>query len=219
MMTVVGEQAVAPGAVESEEVPTGLTRRVFGVLMGAGIAGIVGGGSLIAAGQHADNDGGISRGEGVWTSFGSVRINAAERQARNPQVPGADHAAANAQGGHGGHAVASKTAQPFNLTWGDHMMVELEVHNGLDRKVLFSPGQLRLKVGADGPTVTNRGPGTGKGALEPGSTSHFWISFLVPSDVQDISAEFTDPWSDGGPLALELPEVLQRPGWLEADHG
>jgi hypothetical protein len=219
MMTVVGEQSVAPGAVESEEVPTGLTRRVFGVLMGAGIAGIVGGGSLIAAGQQANNDGGISRGEGVWTSFGSVRINAAERQARNPQVPGVDHGAANAQGGHGGHAVASKTAQPFNLTWGDHMMVELEVHNGLDRKVLFSPGQLRLKVGADGPTVTNRGPGTGKGALEPGSTSHFWISFLVPSDVQDISAEFTDPWSDGGPLALALPEVLQRPGWLEADHG
>lgn len=219
MMTVVGEQTVASDPVESDEVPTGLTRRVFGVLLGAGVAGIVGGGSLIAAGQQANDDGGVSRGEGVWTSFGSVRISAAERQARNPQGTGAGSSAANSHGGHGGHAVASTTAQPFNLTWGDHMMVELEVHNGLDRKVLFSPGQLRLKIGANGPTVTNRNPGTGKGALEPGSTSHFWISFLVPSDAREVSAEFTDPWSDGGPLALALPEVLQRPGWLEADHG
>jgi len=185
--------------------------------MGAGIAAVVGGGSLIAAGQNAGTADGVSRGEGVWTSFGSVRITGAERQARNPQVPGAV-SSSGGHGGHGGHTVKSSTAQPANLTFGDHMMLELEVHNGLDRKVLFAPGQLRLKLGSEGPTVTNRSPGMGKVALEPGSTSHFWISFLVPSDATDLSAEFTDPWSDGGPLALELPSVLQRPGWLEVSH-
>ena len=222
MMTVVGEHTVAPES-EGTEVPTGLTRRVFGVLVGAGVAGIIGGGSLLSASKNAADTGGISRGSGVWTSFGSVRIVAAERQSRMPQTPGAGGSTAAATGAassghdHGGAAAAG--TQPANFTWGDHVVLQLEVHNGLDRPVLFSPGQLRLKVGPDGPTVTNRSSGAGKGALDPGATNNFWISFLVPSDMEQLSAEFTDPWSDGAPLALELPTVLRRPGWLENNHG
>lgn len=223
MMTVVGERTVAPES-EGTEVPTGLTRRVFGVLVGAGVAGIIGGGSLLSASRNAAEAEGITRGSGVWTSFGTVRIAAAERQSRMPQDLGSGRSttaatSAAASGHDHGGASAASGAQPANFTWGDHVVLQLEVHNGMDRPVLFSPGQLRLKVGPDGPTVTNRSSGAGKGALEPGATNNFWISFLVPSDVEQLSAEFTDPWSDKAPLALELPTVLRRPGWLENGHG
>ncbi|ABM10581.1 hypothetical protein AAur_pTC10170 (plasmid) [Paenarthrobacter aurescens TC1] len=222
-MTVVGERTVAPEP-EGTEVPTGLTRRVFGVLVGAGVSGIIGGGSLLAASKNAAETGGISRGSGVWTSFGTVRIAAAERQSRLPQDLSADSSAtaassAPASGHDHGGGSAGSGVQPANFTWGDHVVLQVEVHNGMDRPVLFSPGQLRLKVGPGGPTVTNRSTGTGKGALEPGATNNFWISFLVPSDIEQLSAEFTDPWSDGDPLPLELPTVLRRPGWLENNHG
>lgn len=218
MLTVVGEHT---GALEAAgaEVQTGLTRRVFGVLVGAGVTGVIGGGSLLAASKNAAEPDGISRGSGTWTSFGTVRITGAERQWRLPQDLGGSSPTAAASSNHHGGAAAGSGVQPMNFTWGDHVVLELEVHNGLDRPVLFSPGQLRLKVGPDGPTVTNRSPNVGKGALEPGATNRFWISYLAPSDVERLSAEFTDPWGDGAPVALELPAVLRRPGFLENVHG
>lgn len=186
--------------------PGGLSRRVFGVLVSAAVAGTLGGGGLLAA-----VGGLVPRTDGVATSFGTVRIAAAERQARLPQ----DGAASLLSGPHERHGTGS---EPANNTWGEHVALQLEIHNSTDRDVLFAPGQLRLRVGSSGPTVTNRDADEVTGPLAPGSTRRFWISFLVPTGTEDLRAEFTDPWRYGQPLALTLPAVVRRPGWLEESH-
>ncbi|MEV7646798.1 hypothetical protein [Arthrobacter sp. NPDC089319] len=188
------------------------------------MAGVVGGAGLLTASHQ--RAGGMGPG-GVETSFGSVRLASAERQHRlaydgGVPAPGAESsAAAGASGaapdgsGHAGHgAIVASAPQPANMTWGDHLLVELEVQNASDGDVLFAPGQLRLKVGDGGPTVTNRDSGDAA-TLAPRSTGRFWISFLVPADAQSFSAEFTDPWLHSAPLELQLPRVALRPGWLD----
>ncbi|MFP5316426.1 hypothetical protein SAMN04488693_10655 [Arthrobacter subterraneus] len=187
---------------EAADRPNGLTRRVFGILIGSGaLATAAGWGVLSAAGGT----------EEVPTSFGSVRISAAERQARMAGVLSA--------GGHtaGSHAVTG-TAQPFNHTWGEHVAVKLEVRNTSERNVLFAPGQLRLLV-ANTTTVTNRAADVAKILLTPGSHRSLWISFLVPSGASGLSARFTDPWGGPAPLVLALPRISLRPGSLEENHG
>ena len=178
---------------------------------------------------------------GVQTSFGSVRLVSAERQHRlayDGGVPatgtGTSAAAGSAAAGgaagrgtagggsgHAGHGpIMAAAPQPANMTWGDHLLVELEVQNASDDEVLFAPGQLRLRVGDGGPTVTNRDSGDAL-ALAAWSSERFWISFLVPADAQRFSAEFTDPWLHAAPLQLELPRAALRPGWLDegGHHG
>ncbi|HXF01344.1 MAG TPA: hypothetical protein VN601_00010 [Arthrobacter sp.] len=224
MKTLHGESAVVAGAEGGASLPSGLSRRVFGVLLGAGVAGVVGGAGLLTASQQ--RAGGMGPG-GVETSFGSVRLVSAERQHRlaydgGVPAPGtASSAAAGSAGaapggpGHAGHGTIVATApQPANMTWGDHLLVELEVRNASDGHVLFAPGQLRLKVGDGGPTVTNR-DSDDAATLGPRSTERFWISFLVPADAQSFSAEFTDPWLHSAPLELQVPRVALRPGWLD----
>jgi hypothetical protein len=224
MTTLIGDSAVASEPEGSASLPSGLSRRVFGVLVGAGVAGVVGGtGLLTASHQRA---GGLGPG-GVETSFGSVRLVSAERQHRlaydgGVPAPGAESSAAAGPpgaapdgSGHAGHGtIVASAPQPANMTWGDHLLVELEVQNASDGHVLFAPGQLRLKVGDGGPTVTNRDSGDAA-TLAPRSTERFWISFLVPADAQSFSAEFTDPWLHSAPLELQLPRVALRPGWLD----
>ncbi len=230
MTTLIGDSAVASEPEGSASLPSGLSRRVFGLLVGTGVAGVAGGAGLLTASQQ--RAGGLGPG-GVETSFGSVRLVSAERQHRLaydggvPALgaessaaagPAAGSAAAGASpgdSGHSGHgAIMAAAPQPANMTWGDHLLVELEVQNASDGNVLFAPGQLRLKVGDGGPTVTNRDSGEAVG-LAPQSTERFWISFLVPADAQSFSAEFTDPWLHSAPLELKLPRVALRPGWLD----
>ncbi|MGM0931551.1 MAG: hypothetical protein ACQEXN_17880 [Actinomycetota bacterium] len=226
MTTLMGNSAVASEPEGSASLPSGLSRRVFGVLVGAGAAGVVGGAGLLTASHQRAS--GMAPG-GVKTSFGSVRLVSAERQHRlayDGGVPASGAVSSAAAGsaaagaapggsGHAGHgAIVATAPQPANMTWGDHLLVELEVQNASDGDVLFAPGQLRLKVGDGGPTVTNRDSGEAV-ALAPRSTERFWISFLVPADAQSFSAEFTDPWLHAAPLQLQVPRVALRPGWLD----
>ncbi|MFT4468601.1 hypothetical protein ACMX2H_01700 [Arthrobacter sulfonylureivorans] len=236
MTTLIGDSAVASEPEGSASLPSGLSRRVFGVLVGAGVAGVVGGAGLLTASHQ--RAGGMALG-GVQTSFGTVRLVSAERQHRlaydggvpatgaessaaaGPAAAGSGGVAGSGGGapagsaGHAGHGTIVATApQPANMTWGDHLLLELEVQNASDGPVLFAPGQLRLKVGDGGPTVTNRDSGEAV-SLAPGSAERFWISFLVPADAQSFSAEFTDPWLHSAPLQLQVPRVALRPGWLD----
>ncbi|MHA7139907.1 hypothetical protein [Arthrobacter sp. CAL618] len=222
MTTLLGEvsQSIGDAGIVSEvgctaDESPGLTRRVFGVLVGVTVAGTAAAGGLLAAGTSANPP-------GVKTSFGSVRLTEAERQMRLPPAQDSSGGGTSAQAvtGHRGHgpAVIGHSVQPANSTWGDHIALRLEVHNATDQPVLFAPGQLRLQVGVDGPTVTNRDAEAVTGPLPAGSTTSLWINFLVPSDETSLSAEFTDPWGGGAPLTLELPSVLHRPGSLAVDH-
>ncbi|MBG6178929.1 hypothetical protein [Arthrobacter sp. CAN_A1] len=192
---------------------TGLTRRVFGVLIGVTVAGTAAAGGLLVAGASAGPP-------GVKTSFGSVRLTEAERQLRFLPATGPSGVGAQKLTGtaHGGHNAVGATVQPANSTWGEHLALRLELRNDSDQPVLFAPGQLRLQIGADGPTVTNRDAEAVTGPLPAESTMSLWISFLVPSGETRLSAGFTEPGGGGPPVALELPPVLNRPGSLAVDH-
>ncbi|MHA7274298.1 hypothetical protein ACX80Z_12770 [Arthrobacter sp. TMT4-20] len=220
MTTLLGEvsQSIGDAGIVSEvgctaDESPGLTRRVFGVLVGVTVAGTAAAGGLLAAGTSANPP-------GVKTSFGSVRLTEAERQLRFlPATGSGDNGALKLSNtAHASHGAVGNTVQPTNSTWGEHLALRLEVRNDFDRPVLFAPGQLRLQIGVDGPTVTNRDAEAVTGPLPAGSTTSLWINFLVPSDETSLSAEFTDPWGGGAPLTLELPSVLHRPGSLAVDH-
>ena len=189
---------------EAADRPIGLTRRVFGILIGTGALGTAAGWGIVSAAGGTEE---------VPTSFGTVRIAAAERQARMVGAVGG-HASSAAHGA----APPGASAQPFNHTWGEHLAVKLEVRNTSERNVLFAPGQLRLLV-AKTTTVTNRGADVAKILLQAGSHRSVWVSFLVPSGVAALAAQFTDPWGGPAPLALALPRISLRPGSLEDNHG
>lgn len=185
---------------EAADRPNGLTRRVFGILIGTGAVGTAAGwGILSAAGGTTE----------VSTSFGSVRIAAAERQARMTGGTTAHTAHAGAPPG--------GSAEPFNHTWGEHLALELDLRNTSERSVLFAPGQLRLVLNST--TVTNRSSEVSKVLLPPQSRRSVWISFLIPTGSSGLAAQFSDPWGGSEPLMLALPRIARRPGALEEHHG
>ncbi|MGA8847809.1 MAG: hypothetical protein WB471_14435 [Nocardioides sp.] len=73
--------------------------------------------------------------------------------------------------------------------------MNVEVHNGRDRPLLFSPGQFRLRVGNQGPSVTPYAAAGSSQGLPSGSTLDTWVSFLTPSDAGDLAVEFTEAGS------------------------
>ncbi|MFF2244655.1 hypothetical protein ACFVTM_10795 [Arthrobacter sp. NPDC058130] len=100
--------------------------------------------------------------------------------------------------------------QPLNLTWGDVILLEVELHNSGQEPVLFSPGQLRLKLLPSGTTVTPQDFDRGLGSVEPGAAEHFWISYLAPHDALAMELEFSEPEHDGtATLPLPLLTVSQ----------
>ena len=129
-----------------------------------------------------------TRGPGRWTTFGSVALLGWNRRS---------HAATGIDTRHGGHdAAADGPVNPHGV-WTDSVLVGVQVHNGLDRPMLFSPGQFRLRVGADGPTVTAYDAERPPGGLPARTTLTSWVSFLAPPDADHLAVEFSDPEADG----------------------
>jgi hypothetical protein len=134
-----------------------------------------------------------TRGRGEWTTFGSVALLGWNRR---------DHATAGVSAHHGGRQTDAAPANPHGV-WTETVLVGVEVHNGLDRPLLFSPGQFRLRVGDHGPTVTAYDAERPPGGLPARSTLTTWVSFLAPADASDLSVEFTDP-DAAGVLSMRL---------------
>jgi hypothetical protein len=115
-----------------------------------------------------------------------------------------EHPDAHADGhSGGGGSTVTPFPQPANLTWGDVVVLELEVLNTATVPMLFSPGQLRLKL-ADGPTITPQDASRSPEAIAGGAVERLWVSYLAPSDATDFYVEFTDPLLDAR-LALDVP--------------
>ncbi len=109
--------------------------------------------------------------------------------------------------GHGGSDPATTPyPQPVNLTWGDVVVIEVEARNIAPVPLLFSPGQLRLRL-ANGPTITPQDASRGPQPIAAGSVDRLWVSYLAPSDAADLSVEFTDPRGDGH-MVLAVPGLV-----------
>lgn len=122
----------------------------------------------------------------------------------HPGGQSGDHS--GGQSGVAGPHPATPYPQPANLTWGDVVVLEVEVHNTAAVPSLFSPGQLRLKL-ANGPTITPRDASRGPEPIAAGAVELLWVSYLAPSDAADFSVEFTDPRRDTQ-LALRVPGLV-----------
>lgn len=195
----VGEAARNSGVLGLE-----ISRRRFVVVLGGGVAAIaVAGGYGFAAKDWSPAN------SSLWT----VRIVRARKGARLT----ADALTANDTSGHadghsdshsdghsdGGSTSATLFPQPANLTWGDAVVLELELLNTAAVPMLFSPGQLRLKL-ADGLTITPQDASRSPEAIAAGAVERLWVSYLAPSDATDFFVEFTDPLLDAR-LALDVP--------------
>jgi hypothetical protein len=131
---------------------------------------------------------GPGRGRGVWTTFGSVAVLAHRSAVVTGQLAG--H-------GHGSGTTTVVTAH----------RVDVEVYNGTARPVLFSPGQFRLRLAAEGPSMTPFDAGMGPAALAARSTVQTWVSYLVPPGVAaDAEVEFTE----AGPSRTVVVPALSR---------
>lgn len=121
----------------------------------------------------------VSRGRGAPTAFGSVAVLGSRREAL-PQATAVVH----------GHGVDGAVLPDW--TWSDMVRVDVEVHNGTDRELLMSPGQFRLRVGRDGPTVTPYDAELAPGPLAAGATATTWVSYLAPAEATELWVEYSE---------------------------
>jgi hypothetical protein len=106
----------------------------------------------------------------------------------------------------GGGTAVTSYPQPYNLTWGDVVVLEVEVLNTTAVPMLFSPGQLRLKL-PDGLTITPEDASRSAEPIAAGSAEMLWVSYLAPSDAESFSVEFTDPQHDAQ-VTLGMPRLV-----------
>lgn len=71
-------------------------------------------------------------------------------------------------------------------------MVEVEVRNRTRQAVELSPGQFRVRVDGDGPTVSLYRADRVPGAMAARSTTTMRISYLAPPPERPLSLEFSD---------------------------
>lgn len=187
-------------AVPHEAAVPLFTRRQVGVMASGGAFLLAGAAGVMA---WARSNTGV---RGRQTSFGTVEIRKAERR---PRLTASDPQATGVSSGHNNHG-STGSLKPGNHTWADVVLVELEVQNLQKYPILLAAGQLRLKVGDEGISVTPNGTGRQSGPIAAGATERFAISYLAPSDTDKFSAEFSDPWEQRI-VPLELPTVRNRP--------
>jgi hypothetical protein len=207
-----------------------LSRRQFGLIIGGGALLLVGGGtygivsrsrpgggaglstafgtlSLVDAGRLARLD---AQGQPAATPLASAisQVTDGTRRAAAAAQPGiqriSSHRGTAADGHHSGPLLDSDWPQPGNFTWGDVVVLEVALTNIRPGPVLFSPGQLRLKLLPSGITVAPQDADRGPGTIAAGATERVWISYLAPHDSVAMEVEYTG-LDDAAPQALALP--------------
>lgn len=171
---------------------TEISRRDIIVAVGGSAATAAAAGVLLVGSRPSHRP---TRGRGHRTSFGSVALLGTSRLVLAP--------AGTASHGHAsGHAVSQEpVASAVHGAWTDAVVVDLEVHNGLRRAMELSPGQFRVRVDADGPTVSLYSADRDAGPVAAGSTTKLRIRYLVPPPDRLLSLEFADTESTT-PVAL-----------------
>lgn len=160
-----------------------LTRR--GALMGIGGSVVVAATAGTCSADRPRESRSPTRGPGRWTTFGSIALLGWTEHTHTTDTsvhgPGQHEGAGQQHLGGGPH-----------LIWPQIVVIAVEIHNGLDRALLFSPGQFRLRVGPGGPSVAPYDTEGWAEGLAAGSTRTTWVSFLAPRDAADLAVEFTE---------------------------
>jgi hypothetical protein len=129
------------------------------------------------------------------TSFGSVALLSSARLSL-PPATAAGHRRPSHRHDHRHdhrHSVSTRPVpSAVHGSWTDAVMVEVEVRNRTRRAVELSPGQFRVRVDGDGPTVSLYRADRTPGAMSPRSTTTMRISYLAPPPERPLSLEFAD---------------------------
>ena len=211
-----------------------LSRRQFGLILGGGALLLVGGGtygvvsrslpgngsglatafgslSLVDAGRLARLDAqGQPAAKPLASAISQVRDGARSAAAAGP--PGiqrvSNRKGANTAGGHhdSDPLLDSDWPQPGNFTWGDVVVLAVALRNDRSEPLLFSPGQLRLKLLPSGITVAPQDSDRGPGTIAAGATEQVWISYLAPHDSVAMEVEYSGLEADA-PQPLSLPRL------------
>jgi hypothetical protein len=207
-----------------------LSRRQFGLLLGGGALLLVGGGTYgIVSRSRPGGGAGLSTAFGTLSLVDAGRLARLDAQGQPAATPlasaisqvtdGTRRAAAAGQPGiqrissrqgstaddhHSDPLLDSDWPQPGNFTWGDVVVLEVALTNVRPEPVLFSPGQLRLKLLPSGITVAPQDADRGPGTIAAGATEQVWISYLAPHDSVAMEIEYTG-LEDDAAQALALP--------------
>jgi len=212
-----------------------LSRRQFGLLVGGGALLLVGGGtygvvsrsrpgsgkgldtafgtlSLLDAGRLARLD---AQGQPAATPLTSAisQVTDRTRRAAAAGQPGVQRISSRQDAAVDNHhsepLLDSDWPQPGNFTWGDVVVLEVALTNTRPEPVLFSPGQLRLKLLPSGITVAPQDADHGPGTIAAGATEQVWISYLAPHDSVAMEVEYTGLDDEARTLALPLLTVAK----------
>jgi hypothetical protein len=208
-----------------------LNRRQFGLIMSGGAFLLLAGGTYGVTARSPENTT-----TSVATAFGSVAIVRAGRLARlNAQgqpafktlaaaasqmnaggrsrggvqvrrASATDELERDAHGHDGGSLGDPDWPEPLNLTWADVVLLEVEVQNAGAVPVLFSPGQLRLKLASSSVTVTPRDSDRDPGPIAPRTSEHLLISYLAPHNSRELELDYSDEQQDRS-YRLALPPL------------
>ncbi|MFF1254190.1 hypothetical protein ACFVYC_17080 [Pseudarthrobacter sp. NPDC058329] len=208
----------------------GLSRRQFGVVLSGGAFLLLAGGTYGVTGRSPQ-----STVTSVATAFGSLAIVRAGRLSRlNAQGKPAFKTLAAAASyiesggglgggsqirrvsstdgldgdahGHDGGSLGDPAPEPLNLTWGDVVLLQVQIQNTGPAPVLFSPGQLRLKLSPSAMTITPRDSDRDPGPIAPHASEEMLISYLAPRDSQELELNYSDGQQDRT-YRLALPPV------------
>ncbi|MET3933272.1 hypothetical protein [Arthrobacter sp. OAP107] len=213
-----------------------LSRRQFALLLGGGALLLVGGGTYgIVSRSRPGGGAGLSTAFGTLSLVDAGRLARLDAQGQPAATPlasaisqltdGTRRADAAGQPGiqrissrrgstvddhHSDPLLDSDWPQPGNFTWGDVVVLEVALTNVRPEPVLFSPGQLRLKLLPSGITVAPQDADRGPGTIAAGATERVWISYLAPHDSVAMEIEYTGLEDDAArALALPLLTVTQ----------
>lgn len=195
-----------------------LSRRQFGLVLSGGAFLLLAGGTYGAVERSLQDES-----TSVATPFGSVTIVQAGRLARldaqgQPAFTTLAAAASRINAGdvlggtatvqragtlelfephgHGGRTWGGAAGpEPLNLTWGDVVLLEVRLRNDGPEPVLFSPGQLRLRLG-ESTTVTLRDCDRSSGPLAPHGSENILISYLAPRGSRELGLDYLDEVQD-----------------------
>jgi hypothetical protein len=211
----------------------GLSRRQFGLVLSGGAFLLLAGGTYGVAGR-SPGDATTS----AVTAFGTLTIVRAGRLARlDDQGQPAFRtlaAAASYMGsgtgtggaqvlrvstvgerggdehGHDGGTLDGRAwPEPLNLTWADVVLLEVQLRNTGKAPVLFSPGQLRLKLRSPATTITPRDSDRSPGPIAPQTSERILISYLAPRGSQDLELDYSDDQQDRT-YRLALPALTTK---------
>ncbi|SDS72531.1 hypothetical protein SAMN04489743_0704 [Pseudarthrobacter equi] len=211
-----------------------LSRRQFGLVVGGGALLLLGGATYGVVSRSTPGGGsGLATAFGALSIVDAGRLARLDAQGHPAARPlasaisqvkdGLHTAAAGRQGirqassrqpssaGHDpGHdsdpLLDSDWPQPGNFTWGDVVVLEVALRNDQPEPVLFSPGQLRLRLLPSGITVAPQDSDHGPGTIAAGATERVWISYLAPHDAVTMQIEYSGLDDDASQL-LALPQL------------